>query len=281
MLLIDLNQVMISNLMAQVGHSKIKIEEDLVRHMVLNTIRLNVKMFRKYGKVVIACDNRKYWRRDFFPNYKASRKKNRETSEHDWNTIFECLNKIRDELKEFSPYTVLDVEGSEADDIIAVLSKQYCVSQPVMILSSDKDFIQLQKYANISQYSPILKKTISCSNPQSFLKEMIIKGDTSDGVPNILSSDDVFICEDKRQSSITKKKLEVWIEQSPKDFCNEEMYKNYSRNEMLIDLEMIPNFIQEKILLNYTDSRPATKQSFLNYMIKNKLINLMEVFDDF
>lgn len=281
MLLIDLNQVMISNLMAQVGHSKVKIEEDLVRHMVLNTIRLNIKMFQKYGKVVIACDNRKYWRRDFFPNYKASRKKNREKSDHDWNTIFECLNKIRDELKEFSPYTVLDVEGSEADDIIAVLSTQYCVSQPVMILSSDKDFIQLQKYANIYQYSPMLKKTIFCSNPQSFLREMIIKGDTSDGVPNILSADDVFICEDKRQSPITKKKLESWINQSPKDFCNEEMYRNYSRNEMLIDLEMIPNIIREKILLDYADARPATKQNFLTYMIKNKLINLIEVFDDF
>jgi 5'-3' exonuclease len=282
MLLIDLNQVMISNLMMQVGSSsKVKLDEGLVRHMVLNTIRINVKNFRSYGKVIIACDNKKYWRRDYFPNYKAGRKKVREASVHDWNLIFECLNKIKQELKEFSPYTVLDVERAEADDIIAVLSSHFSDKEKIMILSNDKDFIQLQKCSNVEQYSPILKKKINGKDASLHLKEMIIRGDSSDGIPNILSQDDVFLVEGKKQGSITKKKLEQWLYQEPEFFCNDEMMRNYSRNQLMIDFEFIPNDIKTNILQSFEETKPASKQNFLNYMIKNRLNNLMEVFDDF
>jgi hypothetical protein len=282
MLLIDLNQVMISNLMMQVGSSsKVKLDEGLVRHMVLNTIRMNVKTFRNYGKVVIACDNKKYWRREYFPNYKAGRKKMRDSSVHDWNLIFECLNKIKQELKDFSPYTVLDVERSEADDIIAVLSSEFCKEESIMILSNDKDFIQLQKFSNVEQYSPILKKKIGGKDASLYLKEMIIRGDSSDGIPNILSQDDVFLVEGKKQGSITKKKLEQWLYQEPEFFCNDEMMRNYTRNQLMIDFEFIPNDIKTSILQKFEETKPASKQNFLNYMIKNRLNNLMEVFDDF
>jgi len=282
MLLIDLNQVMISNLMMQVGSSsKVKLDEGLVRHMVLNTIRTNVKNFRSYGKVVIACDNKKYWRREYFPNYKAGRKKVREASVHDWALIFDCLNKIKQELIEFSPYTVLDIERAEADDVIAVLAKTYSVTEKVMILSNDKDFVQLQTESNIEQYSPILKKKINTEDAEKFLKEMIIRGDASDGIPNILSQDDIFLVEGKKQGSITKKKMEQWLIQKPEEFCNEEMLRNYSRNSQLIDFSYIPKELKKSIIDRYEEVKPASKQSFLNYMIKNRLNNLMEVFDDF
>lgn len=282
MLLIDLNQVMISNLMMQVGSSsKVKLDEGLVRHMVLNTIRTNVKNFRSYGKVVIACDNKKYWRREYFPNYKAGRKKARDASVHDWPLIFDCLNKIKQELIEFSPYTVLDIERAEADDVIAVLADHFSKSEKVMILSNDKDFVQLQTNSNIEQYSPILKKKINTNDAVLFLKEMVIRGDASDGIPNILSSDDIFLQDGKKQGSITKKKLEQWLSQNPEDFCNDEMMRNYSRNSHLIDFSFIPDDLKKSIIDSYEEVKPASKQSFLNYMIKNRLNNLMEVFDDF
>lgn len=283
MLLFDLNQVMISNLMMQIGNSpsKSKVEEGLVRHMVLNTIRLHVKNFREYGKVVIACDNKKYWRRELFPNYKASRKKVREASEHDWNAIFECLNKIRDELKEHSPYTVLDVDGAEADDVIGVLSSEYSQREKIMILSSDKDFIQLHTNTNVHQYSPILKKKITSDNPSKFLKEMIIRGDANDGIPNILSDDNVFV-DERRQSPISKKKLDLWIDQNPDEvFDKPELKHNYMRNRDLIDLSYIPASIRNDILNKFNSIKPASKQKFMNYLIQNKLKNLIEVLDEF
>jgi 5'-3' exonuclease len=282
MIIFDFNQVAISNLMEQIGSSKTPVDESLVRHMILNTIRTYVKRFKdSHGpEIIIACDNKKYWRREIFPHYKAGRKKAREASGHDWSTIFDCLNKIRDELKVNSPYKVLDVDSAEADDIIAVLALKYSATQKIMILSSDKDFAQLQKYPNVEQFSPILKKAIKEPFPSAQLKQLIIRGDKSDGIPNILTKDDVFVT-GGRQKPITEVKIIGWMNQEPKEFCNEDMLRNYARNEMLIDLTRIPESLKEAILHTYDEAKGRTKQEFMNYMIANRLKNLLEVIDEF
>jgi hypothetical protein len=268
--------------MEQIGSSKTPVDESLVRHMILNTIRTYVKKFKQShgSEIVIACDNKKYWRREIFPHYKAGRKKAREASGHDWSTIFDCLNKIRDELKVNSPYKVLDVDSAEADDIIAVLSLKYSATQKIMILSSDKDFAQLQKYPNVEQFSPILKKAIKEPLPSAQLKQLIIRGDKGDGIPNILTKDDVFVT-GGRQKPITEVKIIGWMNQEPKEFCNEDMLRNYARNEMLIDLTKIPESLKEAILHTYDEVKGRTKQEFMNYMIANRLKNLLEVIDEF
>lgn len=282
MIIFDYNQVAISSLMEQIGSSKKPVEEALVRHMILNVIRTYVKKFKAtHGpEVVIACDNRNYWRREFFPQYKASRKKTRDASGHDWNSIFECLHKIKEELKEHSPYKVIDVETAEADDIIATLAIRQSARERIMILSSDKDFAQLQKFENIEQYSPILKKFIKEPLPAVQLKQMIIRGDKGDGVPNILSADDSII-NGVRQRPITETKIINWLNQSPEDFCNDEMLRNYKRNEMMIDLTKIPESLQKNIIDTYECAVGHTKQHFMSYMIVNKLKNLIEVIDEF
>lgn len=282
MIIFDYNQVAISSLMEQIGSSKKPVEEDLVRHMILNVIRTYVKKFKeKYGpEVIIACDNKNYWRRDIFPEYKASRKKTRDASGHDWTSIFEVLGKIKQELKDHSPYKVIDVDTCEADDIIAVLTMKNSSTQNVMILSSDKDFSQLQKFPNVDQYSPILKKHIKEHFPSVQLKQLIIRGDKGDGIPNILSKDDVFVT-GGRQKPITEAKIINWLNQEPKEFCNEEMLRNYSRNEMLIDLSKIPENLINQILEKYDVAKGKSKNEFMNYMIKNKLKNLLEVIDEF
>ena len=282
MIIFDFNQVAISNLMEQIGSSKTAVEESLVRHMILNSLRTYVKKFRdSHGpEVIIACDNKKYWRRDIFPHYKASRKKIREASGHDWAAIFDCLSKIKQELKDYSPYKVIDVDTAEADDIIAVLAMKYSATQKVMILSSDKDFAQLQKYPNVDQYSPILKKHIKEPLPAAQLKQLIIRGDKGDGIPNILSADDCFVTA-TRQKPITEVKIIKWMNQQPAEFCNEDMLRNYSRNEMLIDLTKIPESLQQTILDTYESTKAKPKQEFMNYLITNRLKNLLEVIDEF
>jgi 5'-3' exonuclease len=282
MIIFDFNQVAIANLMEQIGSSKTAVDESLVRHMILNTIRTYVKKFKaEYGNdIIIACDNKKYWRRDVFPHYKAHRKKARDSSGHDWNSIFECLNKIREELRSHSPYKVIEVDTAEADDIIAVLSMRHSATQKVMILSSDKDFAQLQKYPNVEQYSPILKKFIKEPLPSAQLKQLVIRGDKSDGIPNILSKDDVFV-EGVRQKPITEAKIINWMNQRPEEFCNDEMLRNYKRNEMLIDLTQIPETLKQSIIDTYESTKGHTRQEFMNYMVANRLKNLIEVIDEF
>lgn len=282
MIIFDYQQIAISNLMEQIGSSKDSVDENLVRHMILNTIRTYVKKFRNsHGpEVIIACDNKQYWRREVYQHYKAGRRKSRASSGHDWTSIFESLNKIRSELKVSSPYKVIDVDGAEADDVIGVLAQKYSATQKVMILSSDKDFAQLQRFVNVEQYSPIMKKYIKEPFPLVQLKQLIIRGDKGDGIPNILSPDDVFVS-GGRQKPITENKIIGWMNQDPKDFCNEDMFRNFSRNETLIDLSKIPEKVRNDILESYETSKGKTKQEFMNYMIQNRLKNLLECIDEF
>lgn len=283
MILIDLNQVLISNLMQQIGSNpKIKLEEELIRHMVLNSLRSYVRQFKqKYGEIVVCCDSKKYWRREVFPFYKSNRKKDREKSDFDWTLIFETLGKIREELKEYFPYKVLEVEGAEADDIIAVLAARCSSNDEVLILSSDKDFVQLQKYENVTQYSPILKRYVKADNPHLYIKEHIIKGDRGDGIPNFLSADNVFAL-GERQKVINSKKLNEWLNMKPEEFCtNDLMLRNYKRNQMLVDLDFIPETLKHQIVEMYENTKPGNRQKMLNYFIEKKLRNLIEVIDEF
>lgn len=284
MLILDLNQVMISNLMMHIKHND-EIEEDLVRHMILNTIRSIRKKFSdEYGELVIACDDTNYWRKQLFPYYKASRKKARQKSPLDWNHIFQVLNMIRDELKEYFPYRVIQIESAEADDIIATLvqdeNEKVINSNKILILSGDKDFIQLHKYENIKQYDPTRKKYISHKSPELYIKEHILRGDAGDGIPNFLSHDSTFV-DGSRQRPIMSSKLNQWITQDPKDFCDEEMLRNYYRNKALIDLTQIPEDIKNKIRQAYNDQANKKKDKLFNYFINKKLKNLMENLQDF
>ena len=286
MILIDMNQVCISNLMMQIGSKRQNdVDESLVRHMVLNSLRMYRSRFgEKYGELVLCYDSKKYWRREYFPNYKSNRKKDREASGLDWNLIFETLNNIRDEIRDNFPYKVIEVEGAEADDCIATIvdyvSKTPTAYEKVLILSGDKDFIQLQKHNFVKQFSPVLKKFVDGQDPHLYIREHILKGDRSDGVPNFLSSDDTFVNE-LRQKPLAKKKISTWVELEPEDFCTEEMMRNYQRNKTLIDLECIPSVLKEKILIDYLKSPIGDRSKLLSYFISKRLKNLMNDIGDF
>ena len=279
MILVDLNQVLLAGLMAQIANHKGKLEESLIRHMVLNIIRTHVKNFKsEYGEVVLCCDNRKYWRKEFFPFYKANRKKTRDKSNLDWHLIFDILGKLKQELKDNFPYKVLDVEGAEADDIIGTLVPIYSPHQKILILSSDGDFLQLQNYKDVKQYNPSQKKYVKSKNPILELKEKIIRGDKGDGIPNMFSPSDCFV-RDLRQKPITQKTLEKYLSEDVKNFSYDEAV-NFGRNQTLIDLTFIPQEIKEKIINTYEETKPA-KGKLLNYFIEHKLKNLMEVIEEF
>ena len=293
MIVIDYNQTFISNYMAETrGHPDVEMNIDLLRHMILNQIRNYKKRFgNDFGDVVIACDNRRYWRREVYPYYKASRKKSRESSGHDWSSIFDALHQIRAEIDEFLPYPVIDVDGAEADDVIGVLaeysqtSKEGALfeeSEPFLIISGDHDFQQLQKFANVKQYSPIKEKWVKLDcTPQEVLMEHIITGDKGDGVPNILSDDDTFVTEGKRQKPIRKTILAEWKKQKPEDFVSGDMASGYIRNRQLVDLSMTPQEIKDEVVKEYENQQGKSREHLLNYFVKYRLRNMMEVAEDF
>ena len=278
MIFVDFNQVCISNIMQDIKNNS-DIEENLVRHMILSSLLMYKQKFGpEYGELVICCDSPKSWRKDVFPFYKANRKSYRENSDFDWKKIFLILNKIRDELRESFPYRVIEVDGAEADDIIGQFALN--AKQPVLILSSDKDFIQLQSNPNVKQYSIIQKKYLNGVDPNNYLKEHIIKGDRGDGIPNILSDDDTFVSQ-KRQNKLQKIKIESWIQMDPQEFCNDRMYRNYCRNEQLVSLHKTPSDIIDKIVDLYKNYKDNGRSKLFNYFVKHKLKNLMEHIQEF
>ena len=278
MILLDYNAIAISNVVTQ----KLDVDENLVRHMILNSIRMYRSRHRQqYGEIVICTDGFKNWRRQAFPPYKHKRKDARKESKMDWNELFRITNLVLEEIKENMPYKVVEVEEVEADDIIGVLcedSQEFGRGGNILIVSSDKDFVQLQKYNNVSQYSPMKKKMIKEPLPRKQLMELILKGDTSDGVPNVLSGDQVFV-EGIRQTPLRQKVIDQLIN-DPK-CMGDEIYRNYLRNKKLIDLSETPQPLKEKIINNYESQNPTSGKNVLKYLMEKRCKLLIESVGDF
>lgn len=255
-----------------------EIDEDLVRHIILNIIRnVRIKFKEEYGELVIADDNRQYWRREFFPFYKASRKKSREAMNIDWTVFFSYTDKIKKEIGENLPYKYVNVEQAEADDIIATLVRNVPEASPFVIVSSDKDMIQLHR-EDVKQYDLVHKKWVTHDNPKEYLFEHILKGDTGDGVPNIVSPDNCFVL-GQRQGRVTQNVIEAVrnIENEPEN----RHYRNYVRNKTLVDLSMIPKEIQDRIIDKYQQiSKPSRTQMRL-YFASKELNDLSTKINDF
>lgn len=287
MILVDFNQVVISNFMTQVGaHTNIALDESMLRHMILNTIRAyRQKFVEDFGELVICCDSKRYWRREVFPFYKAGRKKDRQSSGVDWNTMFSTLNTVRQELADVFPYKTILVDGAEADDIIGCISR-HITNETILILSSDKDFIQLHTNPNVKQYSPVLKKFVRHENPEVYLKEHIVKGDRGDGIPNIHSPDGVFV-DGGRQKPVRKKILEeltcIDIDRIENcQYLEKDMLKrNWMRNRQLIDLAVIPEEIEKDIMKVYNNYEINDRSGLFNFFIEKRLNNLMEAIGEF
>ena len=282
MILIDYNAVAIGNLVVQ----RLNVDVNLIRHMILNSIRMYRQKFQnEYGEVVIVADGAGNWRRDVFPQYKYKRRKNREESSIDWNEAFRIINMVRDEIRDHFPYKVMHMPKCEADDVIAKLAletQEFGKHEPVMIISADHDFIQLHKYDNIKQYSPMLKKFVKDKNPRLYSMTHIFKGDGGDGVPNVLSDDNVFV-DDRRQTPVTKKKLDAWLEaEDLQKVMGDTIYRNYLRNKKMIDLTETPDVIKEEIINSFESQDPKkNKGKVFPYLVQKRCKRLVECVQEF
>lgn len=281
MIIVDYSQIALSNIIVQ------KIDDkDIIRHMILNSLRMYNKKYRaEYGQMVLACDGFNSWRKDFFPEYKAARKKNRSASDLDWTSIFESLNEVREEIKANLPWKVIHMDGCEADDIIGTLTHQtqeFGQHEPVMIISSDKDFIQLHKFKNVKQFSPIQKKAVTDSHPITYKWNHIMRGDAGDGIPNILSPDDTFITE-QHQTQLRQTRVDEWINNldNLRELMGDDIYRNFQRNQTLIDFEYIPEAIQKNIINTFNETKPAPRMKVLTYLINKRCNQLIECVEEF
>lgn len=299
-IIVDFSQVVLGNVIKDFQNElkKNKTTADstgLVRHMIINSLLSYKRKFGKeYGEMILAIDSRKYWRKGKFKLYKAHRARDREESDMDWDLVFKIFDEIKSDLREYFPYRLVEVEYAEADDVIACLTKYFQENEldseglfggepkPIMIISSDTDFIQLQKYKGVKQWSPTMKKLIGKGiKPNEYLIEHICTGDSGDGIPNICSADNCIF--DKiRQKSFMRDRLKAFMEKGI-DACKDDTERaRFQRNKMLIDFEAIPADIYTNVIENYSSQTP--KKNFariMNYLMKNKMKLLMESASEF
>ena len=259
-------------------------DEQMLRHMMLNSVRMYNKKFRdQYGQMIICCDGANNWRRGYFPQYKANRRKSRDESGFDWAEAFRIMHKVKEEIKENFPYKVIHLEGCEADDIIGTMvehTQEFGQYEEVMIVSSDKDFLQLQKYNNVRQWSHILKKEIKDPHPKLNLIDKILSGDTGDGIPNVLSGDNTFV-NGERQTPLSKKKKEAMMQDlSEAVGLSAEWYRNYQRNQKLIDLTRTPQKLKNEIINDFWIT-VFNQGKALPYLINNNMKQLIGSVEEF
>ena len=279
MILLDYNAIAIGNVAVQ----RLAADEGLIRHMILNSIRMYRQKFHKeYGEMVIVADGMNNWRKEAFPQYKASRRKKRDESSTDWNEVFRIINMVREEIQENFPYKVMHEDGCEADDVIAQLAletQEFGKYEPVMIISADGDFKQLQVHKNIKQFSPLLKKFVVEKNPRTYLAEHILKGDAGDGIPNVLSDDNVFV--DGRRQGILSAKKKAALLDDPRAL-GDEIYRNYQRNQQLIDLTNCPESVKESIINNFEQQDPwGNRPKVFPYLVQKRCKLLIECVGEF
>jgi hypothetical protein len=289
MILIDNNQVLLGSLFALTKGDAAQFSEDLLRHTVLNIYRTYRQKFRDAGEIVLCHEGGKCWRNSVFPQYKQNRTKAKASSDIDWKTVYGMIDGIREEIRDVFPYRHMRVQGAEADDVIATLTKHYSANEQIIIVSSDKDFQQLQIYPNVRQWSPVTKGFVVCKNPTEFLMDHILGGDSGDGIPNILSDDDCFITDGKRQTPLTSKKSAAIQEQiivmgtrfDTAANMPDKVKRNWDRNRCMVDFRYIPVELEQSILQKYADSTPTRKGDILSYLVEHKMKNLVEVVSEF
>jgi hypothetical protein len=280
MILVDYSGVAIANIFAM----KLNLNEQLIRHMILNSLRMyNMKYRNDYGQLVLVCDGGAQWRREIYPLYKAHREKGREESGMDWNELFGILNTVQKEIEENLPFKVVQVMGMEADDIIAALcekTQEFGQHEEVMIISADRDFIQLQKYPNVRQYSPMVKALVKEKNPIRYLQEKILRGDGGDGVPNVLSPDDTFTS-GARQKTLHSKKIDAWIAEwnNLEKVMDAETYAHFLRNRSMIDMDYIPAHKKTEAINTFEAAK--TTSNILSYLISKRCTQLIECAEEF
>ena len=277
MILVDISQLLVASTFMSMKHGDIEVDMKKLRYMILNSLRMyRKKHANEFGELIICCDGRFSWRREVFPHYKAGRKTGREASSLNWSQIFGCFDQLLKELKETFPYQVIQVDTAEADDIIGTLViRQRKEDERTLIISSDKDFIQLQREDNVFQYNPAAKKWVNGIDPKEYLKEHILRGDKGDGIPNVLSSGSCIVS-GVRQTPLTKKLIDEWNGSIPSEHT-----LRFEENTELIDLRWTPWHLQNAILEQKHQEAKGSRNMLPAYFTEHNLETLTKHIGDF
>lgn len=281
MILIDTSQLILSEAAVEYMHTPEKYNKSSLQKSVIKKIINVLKQYnRTFGGIVLCVDCPfKSWRHGVFEYYKFTRKAHKETMDFDWDKYFTYYNDILDSFRANLPVKIVMCQGAEGDDVIATLTKHFHTRENILIWSSDRDFLQLQKYNNVQQYSYKKKEMLRVDDPVMSLNEKIVQGDKGDGIPNCLSNDKVFV-NGERQKRITDKVKFVLLENGKppeQNAPNREILENLERNRKLIDFDCIPIELDKSIIECYNTYIPPKKSDFQKFLLSNGLMDMINM----
>ena len=281
MILIDTSQLILSEAAVEYIHTPERYNKSSLQKSVIKKIINVLKQYKRtFGGVVLCVDYPfKSWRHGIFEHYKFTRKAHKETMDFDWDKYFTYYNDILESFRANLPVKIIMCQGAEGDDVIATLTKHFHTRENILIWSSDRDFLQLQKYNNVQQYSYKKKEMLRVDDPVMSLNEKIVQGDKGDGIPNCLSNDKVFV-NGERQKRITDKVKFALLENGKppeQNAPNREILENLERNRKLIDFDCIPIELDKSIIECYNTYIPPKKSNFQKFLLSNGLMDMINM----
>ena len=294
MIVVDLNNI--AN--ACVYASKSGQDPEFLRHSILNSLRaINSKFGYHYGEMVVALD-KKSWRYKPFPEYKARRKIKKKKETIDWTSLYEVIHEVFYSIRDNFYWKTICVEGCEVDDIMGVLARMPN-REKILLVTSDKDMKQLLRYSDVEIYDNVNNKYAELDDPKDFLLELIMTGDSGDDIPNILSDNDVFINDDKKQRRLIKKykdhireadsiqegietlEVNITVDGTKIKLDNEEVLNNFKRNKLLIDLSHTPQNLAKLVVQQYNTPSEGSESKMRMYFGNHGLNELRDKINDF
>jgi len=288
-LLIDFHNLAFRMFFAkEVGAYTVNPDIYLWRFMVFDSIFKLLTKFDEVKEVIIAVDDKNSWRKSYFNRYKESRKKTRlKQKDVDWELLYKTINNFTADLKHYLPFKVLKVRSSEADDIIAILSKNCkCI-----ISSNDEDYLQLSS-DNVKIWNPSKNIFVECNDTSKFLLMKCLTGQAKDDIFNVKTPNEWGLTketEGKRKpglGDVTAQKillegLDKWLEKNTSVKVNDivtDYSKNFKRNKILIGFEYIPLTIKNRVIEQYNAYSFPPPENILEFFKKYKMNKFIENF---
>lgn len=255
------------------GYSE-KPDYDMMGYIIVDSIYRSM-LKTKSNEVIIALDSTNVWRKDIFPRYKESRKKQREKVKIDWSKFYGEQNKIFEDISRYLPFKVLQVDRTEADDVIGVIVLNY-KNKSFVIISTDEDYKQLLS-KRTKLYQPIKKKWVECSNPEKFIVMKCLDGQVKDGIFNVITPIDWPA--EKRKPSLGEEKVRRIIDGGYEDWLvSEGAVERFDLNRKLIDFNCVPENIKKNIIEKYKNYKLPNLEEAYNFFKQRNFKSYLEDF---
>jgi hypothetical protein len=189
-LLIDM-----SNMLYRAFHANIKENDDILTSMCHHSALMSMQyLYNKYKPdEIVAIFDSHSWRKDYtkygaitHKPYKGNRRKDLTQKEKEQFEVFDGhIEEFYEYLRDYSALIVLKRNMLECDDIMAGFVDKYTDDKHI-IISSDKDFIQLLNHPNVALIEPEHEKARSLADwnfdSEFFMFEKCLRGDAGDNV---------------------------------------------------------------------------------------------------